>query len=105
MKQAKILKLTVKSKSKKKINVSWKKVKKAKGYQVQVSTNKKFKKSKIVLTKNLKKTKLNIKNKKIKSKKTYYVRVRAYAAYKDKNNKAVKVYSKWNKKLRKVRVK
>lgn len=105
MKQAKITKLTVKSKAKKKISVSWKKVKKAVGYQVQVSTNKKFKKSKIVLTKNLKKTKLNIKNNKIKSKKTYYVRVRAYATYKDKNNVTQQVYSKWNKKIRTVKVK
>lgn len=105
MKQAKIIKLSVKSKAKRKINVSWKKVKKAKGYQVQVSTNKKFKKSKIILKKDLKKTKLTIKSKKIKSKKTYFVRVRAYAAYKNTNNKTVKVFSKWNKKLRKVKVK
>lgn len=105
MRQAKLTSLKVKSKAKKKINVSWKKVKKAKGYQVQVSTNKKFKKNKIIFKKDLKKTKLIIKNKKIKSKKTYYVRVRAYAAYKDNNGKSQKVYSAWNKKLRKVRVK
>ena len=105
MKQAKITKLTVKSKSKKKINVSWKKVKKAKGYQVQVSTNKKFKKSKIIFKKDVKKTKLTIKNKRIKSKKTYFVRVRAFAAYKDTNNKTIRVYSKWNKQLRKVKTK
>ncbi len=37
MKQAKITKLKAKSKAKKKITVSWKKVKKAKGYQVEVS--------------------------------------------------------------------
>ena len=103
MKQAKITKLTAKSKAKKKINVTWKKVKKATGYQVQVSNKKNFKK--VIFKKDLKKTKLTIKSKKIKSKKTYYVRVRAYATYKDKNNKTVKVYSKWNKKLRKVTVK
>lgn len=103
MKQAKITKLKVKSKAKKKINVTWKKVKKAKGYQVQVSTNKKFKK--IIFKKELKKTKLIIKNKKIKSKKTYFVRVRAYAVYNDTNGKTKKVYSKWNKVLRKVKVK
>ena len=105
MKQAKLNSLKVKSKSKRKINVTWKKVKKAKGYEVQVSTNKKFKKSKIIFKKDVKNTKLTIKNKKIKSKKTYYVRVRAYAVYKDTNNKTVKVYSKWNKQLRKVKVK
>ena len=105
MKQAKITTLNVKSKAKKKISVTWKKVKKAKGYEVQVSTNKNFKKSKIIFKKDLKKVKLTIKNKKIKSKKTYYVRVRAYATYKDKNNVVQKVYSAWNKKLRKVKVK
>ncbi len=104
MKQAKITKLTVKSKAKK-INATWNKVKKAKGYEVQVSTNKKFKKSKIIFKKLTTKKKLTIKNKKIKSKKTYYVRVRAYATYKDTNNVVQKVYSAWNKKLRKVKVK
>ena len=103
MKQAKLNTLKVKSKAKKKINVTWKKVKKAKGYQIQVSAKKNFKK--VIFKKDLKKTKLTIKNKKIKSKKTYFVRVRAYATYKDKNGKAIKVYSKWNKKLRKVKVK
>ncbi len=103
MKQAKITKLTVKSKAKKKITVSWKKVKKAKGYQVQVSKKKNFKKN--IVNKLTSKKKLTIKNSKIKSKKTYYVRVRAYATYKDANNKAIKVYSAWNKKLRKVKVK
>ena len=43
--------------------------------------------------------------KKIKSGKKYYVRVRAYATYKDKNNVTQKVYSRWNKKIRKVTVK
>ena len=105
MKQAKITKLTVKSKAKKKINVTWKKVKKAVGYEVQLSTNKKFKKNKIVYDKLTSKKKLTIKNKKIKSGKKYFVRVRAYATYKDANNTPVKVYSAWNKKLRKVTVK
>ena len=103
MKQAKITKLKAKSKAKKKITVSWKKVKKAKGYQVEVSAKKNFKKS--VFKKFTAKTKLNIKAKKIKSKKTYYVRIRAYATYKDKNNVTKKVYSKWIKKIRKVKVK
>lgn len=103
MKQAKITKLKAKSKAKKKITVSWKKVKKAKGYQVEVSAKKNFKKP--IFKKFTAKTKLNIKNKKIKSKKTYYIRVRAYATYKDKNNVTKKVYSKWIKKIRKVNVK
>ena len=105
MKTAKITKLKVKSKTKKKINVTWKKVSKAKGYQVQVSTTKKFKKSKIIFNKFTKKKTLKIASKKIKSKKTYYVRVRAYTTYKDINGEPQKVYSKWNKKLRTVKVK
>ena len=103
MKQAKITKLTVKSKTKKKITVSWNKVKKAKGYEVRISAKRNFKK--VIFKKFTSKKKLTIKNKKIKSKKTYYVRVRAYTTYKDKNGVAHKVYSKWNKKLRKVKVK
>lgn len=103
MKQAKITTLTAKSKAKKKITVSWKKVKKAKGYQVEVSAKKNFQKP--IFKKFTAKTKLNIKNSKIKSKKTYYIRVRVYATYKDKNNVTKKVYSKWIKKIRKVKVK
>ena len=102
MKQAKITKLKVKSKAKKKISVTWKKVKTAVGYQVQVSKKSNFKKR--ILNKFTTKKKLTI-NKKIKSGKTYFVRVRAYATYKDAFGKPQKVYSKWNKKLRKVKVK
>ena len=102
MKQAKITKLKVKSKEKKKITVTWKKVSKAKGYQVQVSKKQNFKKK--IINKFTTKKKLTI-NKKIKSGKTYFVRVRAYATYKDAYGKPQKVYSKWNKKLRKVKVK
>lgn len=103
MKQAKIKKLKAKSKAKKKIFVSWKKVKKAKGYQVQVSSKKQFKKS--VYKKLTSKNKLTIKSKNIKSGKTYYVRARAYATYKGENGKTKKVYSKWSKQLKKVTVK
>ena len=102
MKQAKITKLKVKSKSKKKINVTWKKVKTAVGYQVQVSKKSNFKKR--ILNKFTTKKKFTI-TKKIKSGKTYFVRVRAYTTYKDAFGKPQKVYSKWNKKLRKVKVK
>ena len=102
MKQAKITKLKVKSTAKKKINVNWKKVKKAVGYQVQVSKKQNFKKK--IINKFTTKKKFTI-TKKIKSGKTYFVRVRAYATYKDAFGKPQKVYSKWNKKLRKVKVK
>ncbi len=104
VKQAKIKKLKVKSKAKKTINVNWKKVSGAKGYEVEVSKSSKFKKNARVLKKTTKKLKLTIKNKKIKSKKTYYVRVRAYTTYKS-GNSTNKAYSSWNYVLRKVKVK
>ena len=103
MNQAKITSLKAKAKGKKKIVVSWKKVTKAVGYEVQVAKNNKFKK--VLVDKFTKNKKLTIKNSKIKSKKTYFVRVRAYATYNDKNNKPVNVYSKWIKKIRKVKAK
>ena len=103
MNQAKITSLKAKAKGKKKIVVSWKKVTKAVGYEVQVAKNNKFKKAIVdTFTNNVK---LTIADKKIKSKKTYFVRVRAYSTYKDANNKPQKVYSKWIKKVRKVKVK
>ena len=91
IKKAKVKNLKVKAKGKK-ITVTWKKIKIAKGYQVQVATNKKFKKKKIVFDKFTKKKKLIIKSGKIKRKKTYYVRVRAYAKTNGK-----KAYGKWSK--------
>ena len=103
MNQAKIIKLTVKSKAKKKIVVKWKKVNKAKGYEIQVCKKRNFKKN--ILDKFTSKKKLTLKNPKIKSKKTYFVRVRAYSTYKDTYGNPQKVYSSWNKKLRKVKVK
>lgn len=86
--------LTKKS-GKEAVKLSWKKVKGAKGYQVQYALNKKFtkkKKSKLV-----KKSKNRITIKKLK-KKTYYFRIRAY-----KLNGKKKVYGKWSK-VRKVKL-
>ena len=77
-----------------KINVKWKKVTGAKGYQLQYALNKKFKKKKSIQTK---KTKYTIK--KLKKKKTYYIRVRAY-----KMNGKKKVYGKWSK-VKRVKIK
>ncbi len=102
MSLAKIKKLKVKSKSKNKITVRWKKVKKAKGYNVQVSKKSNFKKK--LFNKFTRKNKITFQNK-IKSKKTYYIRVRAYCTYKKANGDVGKAYSSWNKKLRKVKVK
>ena len=104
MNQAKITKLTVKSKAKKTIVVKWNKVKNAKGYQVQVSTKKTFKKL-IINKKSVKKNKITIKNKKLKKGKKYFVRVRAYATYKNSKGITKKAYSSWNKKLRTVKIK
>ena len=103
VKNAKIKNLSVKSKSKK-ISVSWKKVNKVNGYQVQVSKKKNFKGKNIVLKKFTTKTKLTVKGSKIKKGKTYYVRVRTYATYKNSKNKPDKVYGKFSEKLR-VKVK
>ncbi len=103
--QAKLTKLKVKSKAKNKINVSWKKVANAKGYQVEVSKSSSFKSGAKVLTKSTKNLKLTIKNKKLKSGKTYYVRARAYTTYKAADGSTKKAYSNWNYVLRKVKVK
>ena len=77
--------------AKKAISVIWKKVSGVKGYQVQVATDKKFKKNKkIVTVKKQKATKTTVK--KLKAKKKYYVRVRTYKTVNGK-----KVYSAWSK--------
>ena len=101
IKKAKIKKLSLKSISKKKIKVTWKKVNKAKGYQVQVSKKKNFKKK--LFNKFTSKKKL-IFSKKLKTKKIYYVRVRAYYTYRNRNNEIQNAYSRWSKKL-KVKIK
>ena len=76
--------------AKKALAVTWNKVSGVKGYQVQVATDKKFKKNKKTVTiKNQKTTKTTVK--KLKAKKKYYVRVRTYKTVKGK-----KVYSSWS---------
>ena len=76
----------------KKFTVKWKKqATQTTGYQVQVATNKKFKKNKKTVTiKKQKTTKTTVK--KLKAKKKYYVRVRTYKIVNGK-----KVYSSWSK--------
>ncbi len=71
------------------IKISIKKIAKAKGYQVQVSTSKKFKK-KVTITKLTKKNSIVIK--KLKNKKQYFVRTRSYTIVKKK-----KKFGKWSK--------
>lgn len=87
---AKVTALKLKAK-KKALQVSWKKVSGASGYQIWYSTSKKFKKKS---AKTVKKPKLTIK--KLKSGKTYFVKVRAYTL---KNGK--KVYGAWSKTMKK----
>ena len=77
--------------AKKAVSVQWKKVGGVKGYQVQVATDKKFKKNKKTVTiKKQKTTKTTVK--KLKAKKKYYVRIRTYKIVNGK-----KVYSSWSK--------
>ena len=77
--------------TKKALTVTWNKVSGVKGYQVQVATDKKFKKNKKTATvKKQKTTKVTIK--KLKAKKKYYVRIRTYKTVNGK-----KVYSSWSK--------
>ena len=75
---------------KKKFTVQWKKDKKADGYQVQYSTDKKFKKNVKSVNVSKKSTKATVK--KLKKGKTYRVRVRSYKKINGK-----KYYSGWGK--------
>lgn len=76
----------------KKIVAKWKKIAGVKGYQIQYSANKKFKKA--VKSKKTKKTSITLK---VPKKKTYYIRVRAYKG-------TSKNYGKWSA-VKKVKVK
>ena len=80
------VKITVKSN---KAAIKWKKVKKAKGYQIKISTSKKFDKP-FTKTFSKKSSKLNIK---LDDNKIYYIKVRAY----QKIN-GTKKFGKWSKK-------
>ena len=71
-----------------KVTIKWKKVRKAKGYQIKISTNKKLKKSD-TRTFNKQSSKLNIR---LDDNKTYYIKVRAY----QKIN-GTKKFGKWSK--------
>ena len=75
---------------KKRFTVQWKKDKKADGYQVQYSTDKKFKKNVKSMNVSKKNTKATVK--KLKKGKTYRVRIRSYKKIDGK-----KYYSGWGK--------
>lgn len=83
------VKLTTKKKA---IKMSWSKVKKAKGYQIQISPYKNFKKAKMV---NVKNSKTSYTFKKLKKKTKYYIRIRVYMGTAGKGKNIKKVYGKW----------
>lgn len=91
------IKKATKKKSAKKASVKLKKVSGAKGYLVQISTSKKFKK--VLVKKTTKSLKVTLTSKKLKGKKKLFVRAKAY-----KLNGKTKVYGKWSK-VAKVKVK
>ncbi len=91
----KIRKVSKKSK-KYKVLIKYKKVSHAYKYEIQYSTNRKFKASK-TKTRRTKKIKYTIT--KLKNKKTYYIRVRAY-----RYQFGERVYGKWSK-VRKLKIK
>lgn len=87
--------LRLKSASRKKIKIGWKKVSAVSGYQIKYSTKKSFKKS--VKKKTVKGNKSTATIKKLKYK-TYYFKIRAY-----KTSKGKKVYGPWSETM-KVRI-
>lgn len=82
----------------KKIKLTLKKVKNIRGYKIQISKKKKFKKGNIIFkkfiksSKKVKKAKFTIKSKKLMNRKKLYVRARAYIVVDGK-----KKYGKWSK--------
>lgn len=88
--RAKIVKVTAKKKSAKKVKLTLKKITGAKGYQIQILTSKKAKKA--LVKKTVKKTRITVKSKKLKNKKKLFVKVRAYVL----DAKGTKVYGKWS---------
>lgn len=94
--QAKITKINTKKKADKKIKLSLKKIKTAKGYQVAVYTSGKVAKNdknakKALVKKYVKNIKVTLISNKLKNKKKLYVRVRAYVL-----DGKTKIYGKWS---------
>ena len=75
---------------KKSVLIKWKKVKDANGYEIQLATDKKFKKNKKTIT--IKKQTTRTTAKKLKAKKKYFVRIRTYKIVNGK-----KTYASWSK--------
>lgn len=104
-KVAKVKKVKAKSTKKRTLKVTWKKQKGVKGYIVQVSSKKNFKK--LVAKKTLKSNKaaITFKKGKIKSGKKYFVRVRAYQTYKNAKGKKMTANGKWVRIKKAVKIK
>lgn len=83
---------SVKNSSSKAMKLTWKKVSNISGYQIQYSTDKKFKKN--VTSKTVAASKTNATYKKLSKGKTYYVRMRAYVTV-----NGTKTYGDWSSKL------
>ena len=83
------VKKAVKKKSSKKISIKLQKIKRAKGYEVRIATNKKFTGKKVI---KIRTKKISFVYKKLKPNKKYYVKARFYRIIKGK-----KVYGKWGK--------
>lgn len=100
IKQPKIKKIKL-YKKKKNLGITVAKLKNnCDGYQIEYSINKKFKKSKTILSKRKTRNKFYIN--KIKKGKIYYIRVRAFV-YEKENGKRQRKYSKWSN-VRKKRI-
>ena len=95
-KPAKVKGVTAKSKKKKTMTISFKKLKNVSSYQISYSMNKKWKKAKTVAVKKSVSKKVI---KKLKSKKLYYVRVRAL-----RKSGSKKMYGAWST-VKKVKIK
>ena len=89
VKPKKVTLSSVKSSAKKQMTIKWKRVATTTGYEIQYSTNKKFKKS--VAKKNINKASTISKTYKVKSGKQYFVRV---CSYKKVGNQ--KIYGAWS---------
>ena len=87
----------IKKKASNKISIKLKVLKSVNGYQIKISTSKKFKKT--LYKKSYKKVAFTLKSKKLANKKKLYIKVRAYVL--DGTNK---IYGKWSK-VKKVKIK
>lgn len=83
------VKSATKKKAAKKVSVKLKKITGATGYQIQISSTKKFKK--VLVKKKVKKVKFTITSKSLKNKKKLYMKARAYVKSGSKT-----VYGKWS---------